>query len=137
MSQIEIPVTLRNDGTRAVVVRFRPETLRFDVTTQARTEHCVWPALPGAPTRDQFTTVPAKGSTSLSVTLQSYCNGSTFDQPGLYVVVARLDTRAASGSSVGLRTFDGEVKATSPAVVRLHRGRTPGVLPRPIAEPAR
>jgi hypothetical protein len=134
-SRMEIPVTLRNDGARPVVVRFRPETLRFDVLSQEKTEHCAWPALPGAPQRDLFSTLRPKGTTSLNVTLSTYCPAHTFDQAGLYLVVVHLDTHAASGATLGLHTFDGEVAATLPTAVRLRRGRAPKVPPGPHLEP--
>jgi hypothetical protein len=135
VSRLEIPVTLRNDGERPVVVRFRPETLRFDVVGPEKPEHCAWPALPGAPQRDLFATLRPKGTTSLNVTLGTYCPTHTFDQAGLYLVTAHLDTRAASGSTLGLHTFDGEVAATFSTAVRLRRGRSPKVSPPPHLEP--
>jgi hypothetical protein len=134
-SKVEIPVTLRNDGARAVVVRFRPETLRFELLGAERADHCAWPSLAGAPIVDQFATIPPKGTSTLRVVLGAYCAAHAFDQAGLYLVVARLDTRNASGATLGLHTFDGEVTATSPTVVRLHRGRAPKVLARPKLEP--
>jgi len=121
-SDVAISVTLSNDGTRAVIVRFRPETLTFELTSSAGTEHCAWPKLPTAATRELFTTLPAKGKTTLVVMLAAYCSGQSFDQGGLLVVRAGLDTRRASGQDVGLTTFDGVVNATSHTLVRLHRG---------------
>ena len=55
-SAIEIPVTLRNDGARAVVLRFRPESLRFDLVNQEKSERCTWPGQPGAPLRERSAT---------------------------------------------------------------------------------
>jgi len=133
-SRIEIPVTLRNDGARAVVVRFRPESLRFDLVKQEGVEHCAWPSLPGAPLRELFTTVPPNGTSSVTAVLGTYCSAHSFDQAGLFLVLARLDTRGTSGASLGLHTFDGEVSAASPTIVRLHRGRAPRILARPKLE---
>jgi hypothetical protein len=135
-SAIEIPLTLRNDGARAVVLRFRPESLRFDLLNQERSERCTWPGQPGAPLRELFTTVPPKATSSLTVVLGTFCTTHAFDQAGLYVVTARLDTRGTSGASLGLHTFDGEVFATSSTVVRLRRGRAPKVPARPRLEPS-
>jgi hypothetical protein len=134
-SGVEVPVTLRNDGTRTVILRFRPETVRFDVSGPGGADHCTWPAQPTAPTRDLFTTLGPGASTSLRIVLGQYCAAHTFDESGLFVVRARLDTRGASGSQVGLRTFDGEVIALSPTLVRLHRGRSPKPLAVPRLEP--
>ncbi|HEY8086672.1 MAG TPA: hypothetical protein VIF09_02475, partial [Polyangiaceae bacterium] len=56
-------------------------------------------------------------------------------QPGLLVVVPRMDTRKASGADLAMRTFDGEVFASTPTVVRLHRGTKPPRLKHPRLEP--
>ncbi len=57
-------------------------------------------------------------------------------QAGLYVVRATLDTRSASGAEIGIRSFDGQVIATSPTVVRLRKGSEPEPLVRPVLERA-
>jgi hypothetical protein len=134
-SQIEIPVTLRNEGGHSVVVRFRPEMLAFDVVGPAGAAHCTWPMLPAAAMRELFTTLPPGGTTSLSVLLTAYCAGNALDPAGLFVVRPRLDTRRGSGADIGLRTFDGEVVAAAPTVVRLHRSQTRDGLVRPKLEP--
>jgi hypothetical protein len=72
-----------------------------------------------------FTTLPPRGSESLSVTLSSYCTGHGLDAGGLLVVRPRFDTRHASGAPIGLRAFDGELMAEKPTIVRLHRGAAP------------
>jgi hypothetical protein len=131
---IEIAVTLRNDGPRAAVVRFRPEVLGFDITGPNGVEHCAWPMMPAAALREMFTTIGPKGSETLSVTLGSYCTGHGLDKGGLIVVRPRLDTRNASGAPVGIRSFDGELIAMTPTVVRLHRGSAPVPLRRPHLE---
>jgi hypothetical protein len=135
IEDIEIPVTLRNEGSRAVVTRFRPETLGFWVTGPTGVHDCSWPTVPGAPTDETFATLAGKEATTLNVLLSAYCTGHQLDQPGLFVVRPRLDTRRASGAPIGYRTFDGLVIATTPAVVRLHRGVAPPPLRRPHLEP--
>jgi hypothetical protein len=136
-NDIEIPVTLRNDDERTVVLRFRPEVLAFDVIGPGGIEHCAWPAQPSAPTPEVFASVPPNGTETLDIGLADYCTrGSSLDQGGLLVVRPRLDTRNASGVSLGLRTFDGTLIATKPTVVRLHRGAAQaGPLRRPRLEP--
>jgi hypothetical protein len=119
-SLIEIPVTLSNRGAEPVVVRFRPETLGFDVAGPTGVADCAWPVPAAAPTRIMYTSLPAGGSTSMTVVLGAYCNTHTFDAPGLLVVRPRLDTRRASGESIGVRAFEGLVIATKPTIVRLH-----------------
>jgi len=134
---IAVTVTLRNEGKRPVTVRLQPETLSFEVAGANGVEHCGWPTLPGAPMRELFTTVRPGGSEGLSVTLRDYCSGHALDAPGLLVVRPALDTRHASGASLGLKTFDGEVIATSPTVVRLHQGMVREPLRHPRLEPAK
>jgi hypothetical protein len=134
-NDIAIPLTLRNEGARSIVVRFRPEVIGFDVIAPAGVEHCAWPMVPAAAMRELFTTVPPKGAETLSVALGSYCTKHALDQEGLIVARPRLDTRNASGAAVGLRSFDGEVIALTPTVVRLHRGAKPLPLVRPRLEP--
>jgi hypothetical protein len=128
---LEIPVTLRNSGTRAAIVRFRPDTLGFDLVRDGVGEHCTWPVLSAAPMRELFTTVPPKGTVTLTVMLIAFCTGHALDQGGLLIVRPRLDTRKASGDSIGLRAFDGQVLATAPTLVRLHEGLSPAPLVRP------
>ncbi len=129
---IEIPVTLKNGGSSPLVVRLRPEMLRFDVVRRSGTDHCVWPVVTAAPTRELFTTLPAKkGYAQVVADLGDYCTGSTLDRAGLLAVWPRLDTRTGSGETIGIRSFDGQVIGTSPTFVRLHRGREPEPLARP------
>ena len=89
----------------------------------------------GFRTWDQPVPVGGSASTTLDVLLSAYCGGHTLDQAGLYVVRPRLDTRRASGESVGIRSFDGVVVAATPTVVRLHRGNAVPALRRPRLEP--
>jgi hypothetical protein len=133
-SSVELPVTLRNDGRHAVAVRYRPEFLRFDVVGPDGVESCAWPVLPGAPTREQFTTLSPKADSQLVAALTAYCSSHAFDEPGLLVVRARVDTRQSSGALVGLRAFEGELVAPAPTFARLHRGRAPRPQPRPKLE---
>jgi hypothetical protein len=138
-NDLSVPVTLHNDGTRPVLVRFRPGSLAFEVNGPGGIENCAWPLPPAAPMRELFTTLAPRASATLSVLLNTYCTGHALDQSGLIVVRPRLDTRRASGAEIGLRTFDGEVIALHPTVVRLHRGATAKRQPalrQPQLEPA-
>jgi hypothetical protein len=133
-SDIVIPVTIANRGARAVIVRFRPETLVFDVVGPTGAAHCAWPTLPSAANRDLFTTLAPGASTSLSLLLSAYCSPRVLAQAGLYVARATLDTRSASGAEIGLRSFDGQVIATSPTAIRLRKAAVPEPLVRPVLE---
>jgi len=130
---LEIPVTLVNEGSRAVVVRFRPETIGFDVIGPGGAQRCAWPALPAAPLPSLFTTLAPQASTTLELELSAYCPTRTFDRNGLFLVRPRLDTRAASGARIGVRAFDGVVETKAPTLVRLHRGLASPTAPRPQA----
>ena len=132
---IALSLTLVNKGHRAAVVRFRPETLGFEVLGPGGADHCGWSTLTSAPTRDLFATLGPGASLGLTVVLSAYCPTRTFDQSGFYVVRASLDTRKASGAEIGLRSFDGQVIATAPTVVRLRHGVRPEALVRPRLQP--
>lgn len=132
---LEIPVTLVNDGSRAVVVRFRPETIAFDVMGPSGAQRCVWPAMAAAPLPSLFTTLAPRASTTLELELSAYCPTRTFDQSGLFLVRPHLDTRAASGAHIGIRAFDGIVVAKAATLVRLHRGLATPTVARPQARP--
>ena len=134
-NEIEIPVTLRNEGQRTVVVRFRPEVLSFDVISPAGIEHCAWPTMPATAMPEMFTTLGPSAAETLNLSLADYCTRGSLDKKGLLVVRPQLDTRRASGLVLGLRTFDGTLTAAKPTVVRLHRGGAPvGPLRRPRLE---
>jgi hypothetical protein len=130
-----VVVTVRNEGSRAAVVRFQPATLGFDVSGEKGVERCGWPTLPSAPTREQFMTVRPGAEASLSLVLADYCAGHALDHAGLFVVRPWLDTRKASGADIGVRSFDDELVATKPTLVRLHKGTAPPKLVRPRLEP--
>ncbi len=133
---VVVPITLRNEGTSPIIVRFRPESLGFDVGSPGMFEHCAWPSAPTAPTREIFTTLPPKGSEELTVVLSAYC-GHSLDQPGLLTVRPWLDTRNGSGASLGLRTFNGVVIGHKSTLVRLQRAKDPGLAGAPHIIPAR
>jgi hypothetical protein len=132
---IQVPLALRNESSQTVILRFRPETVGFDLIGPDSVQSCVWPTPPAASVREAFTRIAPHGETSLSVLLSAYCSGHAFDQAGLYVIRPRLDTRRASGNSVGYRSFDGMVVAATPTIVRLHKGTAIPPLRRPRVEP--
>ena len=134
-TNIDIPLTLRNEGSTPVTVRFRPETIAFEARGPAGAVDCPWPTPSTAPMRQLFSTVPSRGEITLHVLLGAYCAGHTFDAPGLFVVRPRLDTRKASGEVIGLRTFDGLLIADSPTLVRLRTGAAQQRLRRPALAP--
>lgn len=134
-SDIDISVTLRNEGSSPVTVRFRPEVLGFQVTGTSVSERCVWPVAPSVPTREGFDTIRPGGALALTIALASYCGGHAFDRAGLLRVQPWLDTRNTSGKGVGLRTFDGTVVSRAATFVRLARGRLGELLEQPVLSP--
>ena len=132
---LAMTVTVRNEGKRSVRLRFRPETLGFEVTSSGGVQHCGWPTPPSAPTREYFTTLAPGGAESLSVLIGDYCGRTPFERPGLVVVRPDLDTRRAGGEPIGLKTFDGVVIAAIPSVVRLHQGNGKPRVERPRLDP--
>jgi hypothetical protein len=133
--EIAVTVSLENKGHRTAIVRFRPETLAFEVLGPNGVRHCGWASNVSAPTPDLFSSLAAGATESLAVMLSAYCPSGVFDRAGFYVVRATLDTRKASGAEIGLRTFDGQVIAQAPTLLRLHRGAQPEPLIRPRLQP--
>jgi hypothetical protein len=129
-----IDLTLQNDGKRPTTVRFRPESVRFAVTSESAGEDCTWPMRPVAAMRELYATLPPGGSQRLPVLLDAYCTQS-FGVAGLLVVRATLDTRSTSGEDIGIRAFRGAVTAKEPTLIRLHQGKRGRVLVRPHVEP--
>jgi hypothetical protein len=133
---LTLTVTVRNEGKRPVRLRFRPETLGFEVTSSSGVQHCGWPTPPSAPVRDYFTTLAPGGAESQTVVIVDYCGRTPFERSGLVVVRPDLDTRHGGGEAIGLRTFDGVVIAATPSVVRLHQGNGKPRIERPRLDPA-
>ncbi len=139
-SEVAIAITAKNESNAPVVFLLRPETVALDitgpsgigVTDPSPTVHCAWSAPPPSAIRDLFSHVGPSGSDSVSVLPSVLCPEAALDHPGLYVVRAKLDTRHASGVSVGLHTLDGEVVGET--TTRLRVRETTGK-PLPTARP--
>jgi hypothetical protein len=131
-------VTVKNESKSSVTFLLRPETLAFDVagpsgigvTDPSPTVRCESDSEPNTSIRDVFTTLAPKGRTALTVMLAVLCPENAFDHSGLYVVRARLDTRASSGKDIPLRTFDADVPSDVTTRVRVRRDVGPAS-PRP------
>jgi len=131
---LTVAVRLSNDGNRPVSLLFRPTVLHFVAAGPAGATRCRWPNQSDTPIRELFTTLSPHESTSVEVQLADLCQIPIFDKPGLYVVRARLDTRRASGASIGMRTFDGELEAKEPMLVRVRAAKDGIARPRPTLE---
>ena len=129
---VPITLTLANESDRAVTTFFRASTLAFTVNGPAGSVSCGSPRAIAEPFRELFTTIGVKGKSSQTLLISALCPAGTFDEPGVYRVIARLDTRGTSGRNVGLKTFDGEVVAKTPALIRV---RTPRKTAPPSKKP--
>lgn len=132
--ELPVTVTLANEGSRAHVLSFRPELIRFRVSGPAGTVSCGSTVERASPIKELFATLGPRGRASLTVLLSAQCPPDTFDKPGLYRATAILDTSLASGRSIGLRTFDGVVTATTPTLVRVRTPRRPMPSKRPALD---
>lgn len=133
--EVAVPVTLRNVGSRPLHVRFRPDTMGFEVFSPSGREVCAWPRLPAAPTPELFSRLPPKGTTQMTFAMAAFCNEDSLDHDGLLVVRPWLDTRTTSGHSIGLDAFAGWISTMTPTYVRLHRGRQPSTRVAPQLAP--
>jgi hypothetical protein len=115
---LTLSVTVSNPTPRSVALLLRPETIAIDAAGPSGTTRCQWLVVP-SPIAELFTTLPPKGRASTDVLVSALCPEAFFDRPGLYVLRARIDTRGASGTSIGIHTFDGEVRSPSATLVRM------------------
>jgi hypothetical protein len=138
--EVEVTVTVTNKSPQSTSLLFRPETLAFDVTgpsgvdvtDPSPTVHCAWPGLPPPPISEAYTRLAPKQSASMSVLLSALCPEDTMKHPGLFFVRATLDTRRASGASIGIHTFVGTVLGGAATRVRVRDwGGPPPPAPRP------
>jgi hypothetical protein len=116
-------VTLTNQGDRSVTLLHRAETVLFTVSGPAGSVSCGNPRIVGSPIRELFTTLAPKGKSQLTVLVNAICPADTFDEPGVYRVLPRIDTRNASGRPIGLKTWDGAAAGTTPMLLRIRNPR--------------
>ena len=120
--ELEATVSVTNTGARASTFLFRPQTLGFDVVgPKGKVTRC-GSAGESAGIREFFTTLAPKAKTSIAILPSALCPDGTFDHPGVYEVRPRLDTRQASGRSVGLHTFD-DLVVGPPSLLRIREDR--------------
>jgi hypothetical protein len=123
--QIDITVSVENTTSRTVRLMLRPETLTFEVASTRGVHECASKKGPGAPIAEVMTEIPPHGKTSTDVLLAALCPEGTVDAAGLYTVRAGIDTRRASGRSLGMQTFEGRVVAQRPSLVRVRWDKAP------------
>lgn len=127
-------VTLANVSDRAQTFLFRHSTLGFTVQGPSGSVACGQRRVVDGPIKELFTTLGPKGRTSIGLLVDAVCPPDTFDNPGVYRVVPRLDTTNASGRSIGLRTFEGVVEGNRPLLLRVRAPRRPGIAARPALD---
>lgn len=130
-AELATAVTLTNGTDRPITLLYRPDMLQFTVSGPAGTVSCGSLRTVSSPIRELFVTVPVKGKADTSVLVTTTCPAGTFDEPGVYRVVPRLDTTGASGRAMGLKTWDGVARGKAPLLVRVRSPRKPGLLARP------
>lgn len=132
-SELTATVSVTNTGTRASTFLFRLQTLGFDVVGPTGIATRCGSSGESAGIREFFTTLAPKAKASISILPTAMCPDRTFDRAGVYEIRPRLDTRQASGKSVGLHTFD-ELVIGPPSLVRIRQVRANGPLPTPTIE---
>lgn len=132
--ELSSTVTLVNEGDKAAILLFRPETLRFNVAGPAGSVTCGGGHSVDAPIRELYSTLGVKGRTSTSLLLDTMCPAGTFDDPGVYRVTPVLDTTSASARSIGLKSWDGTATGKSPMLLRVRSPRRPSATTRPALD---
>jgi hypothetical protein len=130
-SEIQTTITATNESDRSITLLFRPEVVAFRVTGPGGSITCGSPRSVDAPIRELFSTIAAKARASQALLLTAMCPADTFDDPGVYRVFPLLDTRGASGRTIGLRTWDAKAEGTKPMLLRVRSERRPQPPPRP------
>jgi hypothetical protein len=115
---LTLPITVSNATQRNITLLLRPETIAIDASGPSGTTRCQWLIVP-SPIAELFTTLPPKGRASTEVLVSVLCPRAFFDRSGLYALRAAIDTRRASGASIGIHSFDGEVWSRSTTLVRI------------------
>jgi hypothetical protein len=128
LRDLALPITVSNPTPRDVAFLLRPETIAIDATGPSGTIRCQWLVIP-SPIAELFTVLPPKGRASTEVLISTLCPRAFFDRPGLYLLRAAIDTRRASGASIGIHTFDGEAWSPSATLVRIRMGSHNGPPP--------
>jgi hypothetical protein len=132
--ELSTNIALTNQSDRAITLMYRPDMMNFTVSGPAGNVPCGFPRQIASPIRELFTTVAVKGRTDVAVMFSATCPAGTFDEPGLYRVLPRLDTTQASGRAIGLKSWDGVAIGKAPLLVRVRIPRKPGLPPRPTLD---
>jgi hypothetical protein len=138
--EAEVTVTVTNRSRETIPFLLRPETIVLDVTgpsgvgvtDPSPVVHCAWPGSPPPAIYEMFTRLAHNESSSVTVLLSALCPDGALQRPGLYVVHASLDTRAAGGGATGVKAFAGKVLGASTTRLRVREWNgVPPTLARP------
>ncbi|HVJ90917.1 MAG TPA: hypothetical protein VM580_14025, partial [Labilithrix sp.] len=133
-AELSTTVALNNGGDRPITTLYRAEMLEFTVTGPSALVSCGQPRTVSAPIRELFVTIPPKGKIQTSVLFTATCPAGTFDEPGIYRILPRLDATNASGRPIGLKTWDGVAVGKAPLLLRVRAARKPGPPVRPALD---
>ncbi len=131
--ELQTSVTLTNGDDRPITLLYRPDMLQFAVSGPAGTTSCGTTRL-STPPRELLSTVAAKGKLETAVLFTTTCPPGTFNDPGVYRVLPRLDTTGTSARSLGIKTWEGIALAKAPLLVRVRTPRTAALPPRPTLD---
>ncbi len=124
-ADISTTVTVTNEGDRPVTILLRRKTVQFKVSGPAGSVACGTNTVIASPIRELFSTLGRRGRTQLSLLLTSVCPAGTFDEPGVYRVVPRLDTTGIAGRAIGMRMWAGATEGKRPLLLRVRNPRRP------------
>lgn len=133
--EVSATVTLKNRDSAALTTLFRPSTVGFEVHGPDGVVTCTQRIVRGSPIAELFSSVGAGASASLTMHVDATCPSDTFARAGVYDVFALFDASGASGTALGLRSFDGTVRSREPARVRIRRSSAAATEPPPKLDP--
>lgn len=127
---VSVTVRLENQSTSPQRVYFRRDLVSFLVKAPDG-EHTCSPvsAELRAPDQQAFTTIAPGQSASFTTQLLEFCPAESFSRPGFYYISAVLPGTSPGGSP-DEDAFTGQLAASKPRPVRLHRGELPFVIRR-------
>jgi hypothetical protein len=127
---IIVNVRAENAGRRALLTAIRGRMLSFTVEQLGSDNHpkstadCVQSDRPhGAPAESLFD-LNGGQSVTVPILLAEICPAGTFDRPGLYRVLPRIDTTVA-GEGAKANAFVGRALARQSTLIRVATGRQP------------
>lgn len=119
-----VSATLRNEGSRPMLVHLRRDQLFFDIEGPTGLFRCGPMEAPRAVARDFFSKLAPAKTRTFRVLLQEVCETGVFARPGLYRVRAGALV-TDGGEHAPLGAWSGLALADHPTLVRVRRGERP------------